>query len=398
MRLTKRTVDAARADSSRDVVLWDDAFPGFGVRIKPSGVRSFVVQYRSGGRSRRLTLGRYGPLTVQQARKNARTILGRVAQGEDPAAERQEERRNAITVADLADRFLEHHARPKKKPSSVRMDILNLRNHVVPALGRLRVDQVTRADIARLHHAMRRTPGAANRVLALMSKMCSLAEAWELRRDGSNPCRHVQRFRERARDRFLSPEELGRLGEALELAESNGSVGPEAIAAIRLLLLTACRAGEILSLRWEYVDLPGRLLRLPDSKTGAKVVPLNTAACQVLETLPRTSEWVLPGRRVGNHVVALAKPWRRICTAGRLEDVRLHDLRHTHATAGAWAGVSLSLLGKILGHRVMNTTARYINLAATDDPVREASERIGQSLAAAMDGRASAPIVPLRRG
>ena len=398
MRLTKRTVEATRADSGRDVVSWDDALPGFGVRIKPSGVKSFIVQYRSGGRSRRLTLGRYGPLTVQQARKNARAFLGRVAQGEDPAAERQAERRNAVTVADLADRFLEHHARPKKKPSSVRMDILNLRNHVVPALGRLRVDQVTRADVARLHHAMRRTPGAANRVLALLSKLFSIAEAWGLRRDGSNPCRHVERFRERARERFLSPEELGRLGEALELAESNGSVGPEAIAAIRLLLLTGCRAGEILSLRWDYVDLPGRLLRLPDSKTGAKVVPLNTAACQVIETLPRTSNWVLPGRRVGNHVVNVRKPWQRICSAARLEDVRLHDLRHTHASTGAASGISLTLLGKILGHRVVGTTFRYVNLAGSDDPVREASERIGQSLAAAMDGRASAPIVQLRRG
>jgi len=382
-RLTKRAVDQIRPDPGGDVLLWDETLSGFGLRVKPSGVRSYVVQYRNPkGRSRRITLGRHGPLTPDAARRQALALLGEAALDGDPAALR-ETRRSAPTVDELATRYLEEHARPKKKPSSVKMDELNLRLHVRPRLGHRRVCDVNRADIARLHHEMRATPGAANRVLALIRKMLNLAECWGLRDDGSNPCRHVERYPERKLERFLDSEELTRLGAALERAEENGGAGPLAIAAIRLLLLTGARLSEILTLRWNYVDMERRALFLPDSKTGRKTIPLNAQALGVLSRLPRGSQWVFPGRN-GNRLTTIRKTWERIRTAAKLDGVRLHDLRHSFASVGAATGVSLPIIGKLLGHTQAATTARYAHLA--DDAGRQATDLIGAQIAAALSG------------
>ena len=277
-RLTKRIIDAARADDGRDLMLWDLGLPGFGVRVKPTGAKSFVVQYRTDGGSRRMSLGRYGRVTLDQARTRAKAILGKVAAGEDPARSKRE----GVLLSELAERYLNEHARVKKKPSSVRMDESNLRGHVLPQLGHRRVDQLSRADVGSLHHSMRATPGAANRVLALLSKLFNLAERWGLRPDGSNPCRHIERFPEQPRERCLSIEELARFRVSLREAERTGIVAPQAAAALRLLLLTGRRLCEILTLRWEHLDLSTRLMRLPDTKTGAKSFPLNTQTIEVL--------------------------------------------------------------------------------------------------------------------
>ena len=382
-RVTKRSVDALRPGQTTRF-LWDRTLPGFGVRVTPQGVRSYVFQYELAGRSRRLTIGRHGsPWAPAAAREEAIRLRAEVTLGRDPAEFRKELRR-AETLNAFAERYLTEHAEPKKKPRSVAEDRRLLEKIILPRFGRRKVKDLSRADIARLHHELRQTPYLANRVLALLSKMFNLAERWGLRPDGSNPCRHVELFREKHRERFLSPDELRRLGEVLADSERRESEPPEAIAAIRLLLFTGCRLGEILGLEWNHVDRKGWRLVLPDSKTGAKVVQLSTPAAQILEDLPRIvgSPYVLPARRGVGHFVGVPHVWRRIRKTARIDDVRLHDLRHTFASVGAIGGESLVIIGALLGHRQPATTARYAHLS--DEPLREASSRVARTIAASL--------------
>ncbi len=390
-KLTKRTVDAAPI-KERDYVLWDEALPRFGLRVRSSGTKTYVVQYRAKGRTRHLTVGRHGVLTPDQARRAALKLLAEVERGGDPSRERAAARR-ASTVAELCERYLEEHARPRKKPRSVSEDERLIESFILKAIGPRKIGEVERADIYRIRKRLSATPYQANRVLSLLSKMFNLAERWSLRPDGTNPVRHVERFPERKRDRFLSEEEMARLGTALDQLGRKGRVSEAAAAAIRLLVFTGCRVTEILSLRWEDVDLDRRCLRLTESKTGPKVFPLNTPALEVLASLDSsTGPWVIPGRKPGAPLVNLAKPWQRLCDQAELADVRLHDLRHSFASVGAGSGHTLLVIGTLLGHTQAATTQRYAHLS--DDPVRAASETIGKRIAAAMAGK-DAKLTPL---
>lgn len=392
-KLTIRSVASAKP-SDRDILVWDDELRGFGLRVKPSGIKSYLIQYRNQhNESRRLTIGRHGVVSPEEARRKARKLLGQVQDGSDPATERKDAR-SAPTVADLAERFMKEHANVKKRASSAQMDAINLRLHVLPSLGRKKVATVTRTDITSLHHAMRDRPGAANRVMALLSKMFNLAEKWELRPDGSNPCRHVDRYPERKMERFLSADELGRLGAVLTEAERTGTELPSVIAAIRLLIFTGARLGEILNLRWDQVDLERACLRLPESKTGPKVIHLSAPALEVLDGIERQdgSPSVITGKIPHKPLVNLRKPWYRIRSKAGLEDVRLHDLRHSFASVGVAGGLSLPIIGALLGHSQPATTARYAHLAA--DPLQQATNMIGERIAAAMKGK-SAEVVEL---
>ncbi len=385
-KVTKRLVDSIRPSSS-DLFVWDDALPGFGLRVKPSGRKAYIIQYRTVGNiSRRLTIGPHGVFTPEAARNAARELLMSARKGADPAADR-EAKRAALTVGDLAQRYLQRHAATKKKASSAKTDASNLTNHVLPALGRQKVAEVTRANVTRLHHNMRRTPGAANRVLALLSKMFNLAERWGVRPDGTNPCRHVERYPERKIERFLSAEELARLGRVLAEAERTGTEPPSAIAAIRILVLTGARLGEILCLQWQHVDFENLVLRLPDSKTGAKLVHLNAAAMNVLHDIPRDEHqpWVIAGAIEGRPLINLRKPWHRIRARAGLENVRIHDLRHSFASVGVASGLSLPMIGALLGHTQPVTTQRYAHLST--DPLNQAVNLIGRRIAAAMHGQ-----------
>ena len=272
-----------------------------------------------------------------------------------------------------------------------------LHAYVLPKLGSLKIADVTRRDVIALHYGLRNKPYAANRVLALLSKMFNLAEKWGLRADFSNPCRHVERFRERARERYLAPAELAQLARALTAADRDGSESPHAIAAIRLLILTGCRLREILRLRWEHVDLENGRLHLPDSKTGAKTVYLSAPALEVLATLSRTVDnpWVIEGRNHGSHLTDLKGPWERLRERTGLAGLRIHDLRHSFAAVGAGLGLSLPMIGELLGHSQPATTARYAHLAA--DPMHRAAERIGAELAGAMSGSEKAEVLKLKR-
>ena len=396
MNLTKRSIDASRYQGdgkSRDV-RWDDAVRGFGVRIYPSGRKAFVLSYRVNGRKRLYTMGTYGTLTLDKARLKANKLLGEAEDGKDPAETRRIAR-HAPTISKLCDRYMAEYAEGRKKPSSLYNDRIMIDRFIVPALGGRKVADVTRADVLRLHNGLRKTPYQANRVLALLSKMMSLAEGWGLRPDRTNPCFHVERFKERKRERYLSAAELTRLAGALAESECEADELPPAVAALRLLLFTGARMSEILTLRWEHVDFERACLRLPDSKTGAKTVHLNAPALAVLAATMRHegNPHVIVGAKRAAHLVTLAKPWRAIRERAGLPDLRIHDLRHSYASVGAGAGLGLPMIGALLGHRDAATTARYAHLA--DDPLRRANDAIGAWIEAAMKGEANREVVEL---
>ena len=371
-KLTKRIVDTAKP-RAREYFIWDSDIPGLGLRILPSGRKSYVVQYRAGRRSRRMTLGPSTVLTCTQARNRAIEIIAAARNGEDPAAARDAQR-TAVTVRELAERFDAEHIAIRLKPSTAREYRRNLRRFILPALGRLLVTEVTRADVAKFHHDLRHIPYQANRCLEVISKMFNLAEMWGLRPDGTNPRKHIRKYPEEKRERFLSAAELRRVGEVLREMEAEGIELPSAILAVRLLILTGCRLGEIMTLKWDHVDISSRALRLPDSKTGAKIVHLGRPAIEQLERASRLpgNSWVIFGTIEGKHLSDLQPFWQRVRARAGLKDARIHDLRHTFASTAVAAGQGLPMIGKLLGHTQVQTTARYAHLAA--DPVRDAAD------------------------
>ena len=377
-KLTKRTVEALKA-SGADTVYWDGELTGFGVRVRKSGRKNYVLQTRVRGKLRWFTIGQHGPITPDEARVAALEILAQAKAGVDPR-DADAKRKAEPVMTELGRRFLEEYVPTHCKPSTQGEYRRSVTLFIDPAIGEMRIAEVERKDIAKLHFDLRDKPYQANRTLGVLSKMFSLTEIWGLRPDGSNPCRHVKRYKENKRERFLSPEETERLGEVLREAELEM---PSAVAAFRLLLLTGCRLSEIQFLRWEYVK--DDCLELPDAKTGGRVVPLGPEARAVLANLPREEDnpWVIAGRLPGSHLTDLQKPWRRIRARAGLEDVRIHDLRHSFASRALALGESLTMIGKLLGHTQVQTTARYAHLAR--DSIQTAAARItgsiGESLA-----------------
>ncbi len=394
-KITKRLVESIKPTDG-DIVRWDSELRGYGVRVKPSGVRSYIIQFRNRqGRSRRYTIGQHGPLTAEEARGQARHLLGAVERGGDPAADCHADRK-AETLADFAERYMTEHAPGRKKPSSIATDRINLRCHILPALGHLPVPAITSAYVARMYHRMRATPGAANRTLALVSHMMNVAEKEGLRLQSSNPCVGVEKFKLRKRERYLSAAELSRLGDVLSEAERIRTEQPSVITAVRLLLLTGCRLSEILSLRWTQVDFDYACLRLADSKTGAKEVHLNAPALEILAKIERVdaNPYVIAGAKPGAHLVNLRRPWLRLRKRADLNDVRIHDLRHSFASVAVGLGEGLPIVGKLLGHTQYRTTQRYAHISV--DPAKAATERVGAAIAGMMGNR-TGQVVPLRK-
>jgi integrase len=374
-KITKAAVDRLVPGE----MIWDAEIRGFGIRCQRRD-RVYLVKYRSQARQRWYTIGKHGsPWTPELARREAKRILGLVADGKDPADKKQKDR-SAPTLSALADRFLEEHVEAKSKDRTYTEYKRLIERVVKPELGRLKIDEVRPSDIERLHLKYRATPYQANRLVALLSKMFN----WSGRRGERNPCVGIERFTEQKRRRYLSSAELARLGAALAQAEEQKLTSPYVVAAIRLLVFTGARLTEILTLRWDHVDLERGFLNLADSKTGAKTIYLNAASRNLLTALPGLdgNPFVIPGERQGKHLVNLEKPWRKIRQLAQLPDVRLHDLRHSFASIGAGAGLGLPVIGALLGHAQAATTARYAHLAS--DPLQQAADLIGQMLEQAM--------------
>jgi integrase len=394
-KLTKRTVEAL-AVRATDFIVFDDEVMGFGVRVLRTGKKTYLAQYRSGGRTRRVKIGRHGVLTAEQARARAKELLGAVAGGENPAGDIASHR-NAPTVATVCDRFYRDHALLRLKPTTQREYHRSIELFIKPAIGPFKIGDVTRADISQLHHKLRDRPYQANRTLGVLSKMFNTVEIWGLRPDGSNPCRHVPKYKEHKRETFLNNAEINRLGGVLATARTTGSESPYAVAAFQLLILTGCRLGEIQTLKWSYVH--SGYLNLPDSKTGPRRIAVSTEVQKVLNSLERIpgNEYAIAGEVEGAHLTDLQRPWRRIREQADLEHVRIHDLRHTYASNAIMQGQPIAMVARLLGHTQLQTTMRYIHLA--DGPVRDAvaqvADAIGKSLNAASPEN---PIPPMPSG
>jgi integrase len=419
-RITKRSVDAIDPTGS-EFTVWDNTISGFGVRVRSSGAKSYVVVYRAGaGRGapvRRFTIAATGKINCEHARARAKALLGAVAQGSDPASAKTTER-STPTVAELADRFMSDHVLPKRKPSTAELYRGILDRHVTPAFGTTKADKLSRQQVGRLHSSLVETPFHANRMLAVVGSMYAFGERAGIVPEGINPARKIEKFKESHRERFLTGEELERLGKAIREAESVGiawatdgtspktkhlakpenrftKINEFAAAALRLLLFTGCRLREILNLRWENVDMERGLLFLPDSKTGRKTVVLNGPALAVLSGLMRIGPYVIPGANPQRPRPDLHRPWHAVINRADLVGVRLHDLRHTYASYGAGDGFGLPIIGRLLGHTQASTTARYAHL--DNDPLRHASEVIAGKIEAALGGNPDASLLPFRK-
>jgi integrase len=419
-RISKRSVDALACPLGKDrEFLWDDALAGFGVGVFPTGRKVYVAQYRQSGRSRRANIGEHGRLTPDEARSLAKKLLGVVESGADPIEARREARA-VRTFGEVAEDFMRQHVAAKRKSRTEASYREVLEKHVYPAIKLRRIIEVRRADMAKLHSAMKPTPSAANRALAVVSSIWNWAARREEVGAGANPCLGIERFAENSRERFLTSEEFARLGDALRLAETTGiewavdetkpkanrapkpesrlrTLDPFAVAAIRLLILTGARLREILHAQWRHMDFERGILLLPDSKTGKKPVYLSAAALSILSALPRIdgNPHVIAGAKDGAPRVDLKKPWAAVTGAAGLEGVRLHDLRHSFASIGAGASMGLPVIGKLLGHSQPSTTARYAHLDA--DPMRRAVDAIGATISAAMDKSGGSNVVPLKK-
>jgi integrase len=396
-RIMKQKVDALKPGT----LLWDRDLRGFAVRRRGGDVATYLVKYRTRSRRQRwYRIGAHGsPWSPDTARAEALQVLAAVARGEDPAGTRSAAR-DALTVGALLDRFVSDHVARKRSSTAHeyrRMIAATLR----PALGAIPVTAVTPDDVARLHQRLMPTPVLANRAVAILSKAFALAERWQMRATGTNPARGIDKYRETKRTRRLSLEELGRLGAVLSAADAGPiqvpgrtpattttvHVSPFVLGAIRLLLFTGARKSEILTATWDMVDRERAVLRLADSKTGAKDVLLTAPALDVLDGLARIegNPHLLPGARAGQPLVNLSKPLRAILMAAGLSGVSLHVLRHSFASVGVDAGLSLPIVGKLLGHAQPATTQRYAHVA---DPVRAAGELVAGRIADAMSGGA----------
>jgi len=390
-KITKSIIDSA-SPLPTEYTIWDTAISGFGLKVTPAGSKSFLLYYRTKtGRQRKPIIGRYGQLTVDAARDIAQQWLGRIASGDDISAERINARRSE-TIADLCERFIAEYAEVYKKPRSVRTDKANIENHVLPLIGKLKVTEVTRSDMHRLKddvskgksaRKLKARPrgrrnikggqGIANRVMALMSKMFACAIDWELRSD--NPALGIRKFKEQRRDRFLNGDEIYRLTRSLDKAEKELLEYPSAINAIRMLMYTGLRLTEVTLLEWNDVNFERGTIRLKDSKTGGRIVPLNGLALDVIRKQQEHSSADLVFESIRNDApIALTRPWYRIREMSEIDSTaNLHCLRHTFASWAVMNGQSLPQIGALLGHKSAQTTLRYADHAT--DALRSYSEQ-----------------------
>ena len=380
--LTTRIVEALPVPE-RETVLWDRELPGFGVRVHPSGSKVYMVHKRFNGKSRRVTIGSHEVWSLDDARREAGTVITSLKAGQTPSRPGADSAStNGPTIAALGEQYMTEHVAVRCKPTTQRSCRHILDNYLLPHLGTLRLGEITPDRVAALHYRLRETPTMANQVIDLLSRLFHMARKSGDPPVGGNPCRFIKKYPKRSCERFLSEQEFLRLGTVLKQLETDGKVSTSAAAAIRLLMLTGCRRNEIVTLRWQDVDFEHDELRLRDAKTGARAVPLSPTARQVLTALPRQpgNPWVISGRAPGTRLGNLNASWGIVRKNAGLEDVRVHDLRHSFASRALSLGESLPMIGKLLGHSKLETTARYAHLAR--DSVKTAGEGVAVSLSA----------------
>ena len=364
----------------KDTVFWDRELTGFGVRVYPTGSKVYIAQARGPEGPKRVAVGRHGVINADEARKRAAHIIARIKAGEE-AIPKPMKPVGGPTVAELCARYLTEYVAVRCKPGTAALYRSVINRHILPALGRAPIAALSRAQVAEFHESLYETPGMANMALRVLSAMYEQAARWGMVPEGCNPCRSIMKYPERRRERFLTDSEFTRLGEALDETEARGGASASAVAAIRLLALTGCRRSEILGLRWEDVALEAGELRLPDSKTGARAVALPPQAVELLGNLlgAHDGPWVIPGRKPGTRLANVDEAWRAIRDRAGLGDVRLHDLRHSYASRALALGEALPVIGKLLGHSRLETTARYAHLAR--DSAKQSAERVAESIA-----------------
>ena len=361
-RITKTAIERLRPNQG---VLWDSELPGFHVIARESGRKSFYLRYRTrANRQRCPKIGDFGPMTLDKARKTARDWLGMVSDGGDPAGMKVSAK-SAPTIKDLAQRYMEEHA-PNKKERSQQEDARLWSSFIIPKFGVRTVAETGQSDIVSLHSQLKDRPTTANRVLALLSKAFNLAEYWGWRPQNSNPCRHVTRYKETKRRRYIMPDEAMRLGAVLDEYEKWGGQYQRTAALIKLLIFTGARLSEIMTAEWSWIDYGRCVLVLTDSKTGAKEIVLPPPAMEVLNRLKTHDEtgsrFIIPGKDPTRPLSSPKKGWSSICRRAEIEGLRLHDLRHSFASAALASGASLPQVGELLGHASAETTKRYTHL------------------------------------
>jgi len=376
-KLTKRFVESAVTNQDRQKIFWDSELKGFGLVVLPSGRCTYCVQYRNQQRKlKRLKIGVHGHISAEQAREIAKIHLGRVAHGEDPASQKKD-RKNKASMNDLIMDYLEGHAL-KKREKSVLEDKKLIRNIIEPNFGSRIVDDISKKDIESLHTKLAKTPYLANRALALLSKMFTLAVSWGWR--PNNPVQGIEKYQEEKRDRWLDEEELQRFWDVLKRYPTNTTA-----ILLKFLLLTGARKGEAMNATWDQFDLKQGVWTKPSHLTKQKKkehLPLSKEALRVLGDLkkhiPTESRYLFPGKIKGEPLKEIKNFWKTVLLKADIKNFRIHDLRHTHASHLVSSGLSLSIVGKLLGHTQASTTQRYAHLA--DEPLREAANFFGEKV------------------
>jgi integrase len=406
-KITIRAVESLKLGET----IRDTDMKGFIVRRQANAI-AYALHTRVKGRLSLLTIGKHGsPWTPDSARNEARRLLVEIASGADPAAMRRKDR-GQPTIKAFGAEYLDEHARPHKRPASIAADERGLRWHIEPLIGKIRVADLNRADVQRMVRAIaagktaaerpkdaKRGPAvrggtiAANRVLALLSKMMVLAETKGLRPQGTNPCKNIAKHKETKRRRYLNGAEMAEIGKALA---SMDKANPYFVALIRLLLLTGARRNEIASAQWAQVDWTRAKLVLEESKTGFKEIALPPPAMELLKNLPRRekSPWIIPSANAEKPLLALAKPWKKLIGLANTAGLRVHDLRHSFAAAGVASGLNLPVIGGILGHASAATTKRYAHVA--DDLASVSAGKIAATIAAQLTGQPAAEPEPIK--
>ena len=364
---------------ARKYDVWDDVIFGLGLRVGTSGHRAFFLRRHVRGRVHSATIGDAADMTLPEARAEARRLLATFI---EPARKDNGPKTPGRPMDAFAEEFLERYAR-HWKPRTLADSAYMVRKYILPAFGHFTVDAIAVEHVRDWFASMADRPGSANRSMPTLSVMMKQAELWGYRPHNSNPCKNTKRYRMQRKERFLTAAEMARLNAVLARDEF---YCPHIVAIVRLLMLTGCRFGEIVSLEWDWIK--GKRIHLPDSKSGPRTVWLSSAARAVIDAIPRYSEdcpFLFPTRPPTRHIDNIGFQWHRIRNEAGLPGLRIHDLRHSWASVAAMNGVDMVTIAKLLGHALVETTERYVHLS--DQSVSDAADRVSGRIHAALAGR-----------